>query len=563
MMSLVKRHSVAIVLAIACGLLSAGPFILFASLSPSSEMVVYPELTNDQDFYLSRIQEVRDRVGLGNSYLYEYKSVPTVQLLTGEYVEAFVLDMLNVSTGASLILFPLILLPITFLLMYSIFLVLGASRLWALFATSTLVFWLYFSVFARPISPQFNFIFWLLAALSLFVLIKSASWRAAFLSALSYGALFYIYPYYWTHFTVVYGFLFLVYLYLDRTVAVRIFVAGLGGVIAGGGYFYTLFEARSLPIYQETLERLGLTYTHFPSGGLVAVGATLFLMCAAVLLIRAGRIHASSIVSFALVLGGLVAMNQHLITGMNLEFSSHYTMQILLSSLFLFLSLASTYQWSLGKDANRFFSFACVVALILLATPSISAPYLSAHTLAKDADHRERAEVVRWLQNNVPRENVVYAEEKLAKLIPAHTSLNVFYARAANFFFMPESDVRDRALIQNLNATLTPEYVEAHQREFFGQRYMNPWHHATRKSQLIGWAVAVPIPEKIPQEVYANLKERHEQIKSVGFMSALEKYRVDVVVLSAVDPADALVEDLDGQFELKTPVGQYSIYARD
>jgi hypothetical protein len=562
MRSFVKQHLVAIILAFAFGLLSAGPFILFASLTSASGMVVYPEITNDQDFYLSRVQEVRDGVGLGNSYLFEYKSVPTVQLLTGEYVEAFVLDMLNLSTGASLFIFPLILLPTTFLLMYCIFLVLRASRFWALVATSTIAFWIYFSVFARPISPQFNFIFWLLAALSLFVLVKNESWRVVLAAALSYGALFYIYPYYWTHFTVVYGLLFILYLFLDRRVAARVFAAGLGGVIIGSGYFYSLFEARSLPIYQETLERLGLTYTHFPSGGLVAVGATLFLICVTILLIRAGRMSAPIIVSFALVLGGMIAMNQHLVTGMNLEFSSHYAMQIVLSCIFLLVSIASAHQWSLGKEANRFFSFAVALILILLSVPVISSPYAGITKLVKDESLRARAEVVLWLKNNAGT-GVVYAPDLLSYMIPAYTSHDVFYARAANFFFMPNEEVVDRALLHYYNAPLSKDFVEKHQREFFGQALMNPRQHALRKKELVGWLYTINEPAALPQEKYEYLVTRRKEIENLGFLEAIKPYRVDYLIVPPSQPLGATEKDLDDSFVLKAVIEGYKIYARE
>lgn len=558
---LIKQHWAAIVLALAFGLLSAGPFILFASLSPSSEMVVYPELTNDQDFYLSRIQEVRDGFGGGNSFLYEYKDVPAVQPRFGEYTMALLLDLGNLHTGSSVVLGPLVFLPLLFLITVGIFNLLGLSRFWSLFLSSTFFFGLYFFVFARPISPQFNFIFWLLAALSLFVLIKDASWRIVFCAALSYGALFYIYPYYWTHFTVVYGLLFLVYLYLDRKVGLRIFAAGLGGVIVGSGYFITLFEARSLPIYQETLERLGLTYTHFPSGGMTAVLVVIFIFISVYIILRQRSATPEVLTSLALVVGGMIAMNQHLITGMSLEFSSHYTMQIVVSCFFLAVSLWKAFGSAVAVLRNPVVRAVAFVVLILIFLPKISEPFEAALAAAQNPAHSARAEVVRWIGHNIPEKSVLYAPDMLAKLIPAYTSNDVFFGRAASFYFMSNEEVRQRSLIHYFNAPHTYEVIISHQREFFGQLLINPRQHAQRKSQLIGWLYPVEVPAELPKNYFDVLQAQKIALEDKTFSEVLSPYRVDYIVIEPHDPFPLTERDLS-LFKLIATIQGYSVYER-
>ena len=111
---MLRPHASALVAALLFALLVAGPFILSGFATNFADP--YPELTNDQSFYLARIQDIRDGYPVtGNAYLAEHKNALPMQFLTGEYLEALILDLLSLPTSASLILFTLFFTPIIFL----------------------------------------------------------------------------------------------------------------------------------------------------------------------------------------------------------------------------------------------------------------------------------------------------------------------------------------------------------------------------------------------------------------------------------------------------------------
>ena len=217
---------------------------------------VFPGLTNDQDFYLSRIQDFRDGATMsGNTYILEQKTAPPMNYLTGEGVEAFILNALALPTQEALILFPLLLAPIIFILTYAIFIQLRTPRFFALFATALLLF-SQFSAFARPISPQFNFIFWLLAVWGMIAMTNRPSWRSVVLESIAVGFLFYLYPYYWTHILTSLGVLFLAYLFINRKSAWSFFAITVGAIAVGSGALVLVIENRLQPFYPKSISKL-------------------------------------------------------------------------------------------------------------------------------------------------------------------------------------------------------------------------------------------------------------------------------------------------------------------
>src|SRR3989344_5760959 len=78
---MLRPHASALVAALLFALLVAGPFILSGFATNFADP--YPELTNDQSFYLARIQDIRDGYPVtGNAYLAEHKNALPMQFLT-------------------------------------------------------------------------------------------------------------------------------------------------------------------------------------------------------------------------------------------------------------------------------------------------------------------------------------------------------------------------------------------------------------------------------------------------------------------------------------------------
>lgn len=557
-MRLIREHWVALLLAITFGVLLAGPFLLVAT--DSSFNGVYPELANDQNFYLSRIQDVRDGFpASGNTYIAEDKAVPPMNFLTGEIIQAKILDALNLPTHAGLFLFSFLWGSVIFIFTYAVFISLGAPRFWALMGTLGLL-GSYFFAFARPISPQFNFIFWLLSVLALVRMNQSWFWVG--LVSLSAGVLFYMYPYYWTHIFATYGLLFVWYLIQERKTAFRIFIAGVGAVIVGVPYILHGLSLRALPDYEESLKRLGFIETHFPSGIAMTAGSVI-LLGSILFLVRKLKTNNTQLSAiFALLLGALVAMNQHVLTGINMEFASHYSMQITFGTIFLgFAAMSAFGFWpQLLGNSRRIIG---VILVLLISIPSLSYGYVNALNHLEDTTvYTEQGVLVEWLKENANSGDVVYAEEKLSIALPGYTSQDVFYARNANIAFMPDTEVIDRFIIQNFRTPLTLEFLSAHEREFLGHGSINANSHALQKQKILGlFGMTVDVPKRVPDDSVAQVLARAEELRSQPFLETLKNYHADYFIIGKNEGYPLTAEDFsfaESVFETEN----YIVYAK-
>lgn len=523
------------VVALAFGAVLAGPFIVAGG-------PFYPELVNDQNYYLARIQEVREgHLVSGNPYLAEYQGIAPVSVSLGEYILALL--------PQSLPLYALIFGPIIFLLGYATARRLGAPRSFALMATLLICCGTYFFTYARPISPQFNLIFWLATVLGLFSMAERPTWRWAALQAAIIGALFYLYPYYWTHLLAVYGLVFLIYR------SPKILALGVGAAALGSGALWLSFAARGLAYYDESLARLGFIATHTPSGVGVALASSVLVAAGLWRAWKQKRMTRTLILAASLVMGGVIAMNQHLVTGANMEFSSHYGPLIVIADIFFALAVISTFEWwpALSKNWVRIPAF---VLLVLWCAPFVASPYLFAEKQkGTDAAY---APVMKWLKANTEPDQVVYAPEELSVMIPAYTEANVLYARAANFGLMPDTDVVDRFIIQNYGADFSKDFIREHERALFGVRYVNAYEHARQKQRflkLIG--LTMPVPERLPAEAITRVQSRAAELQARPLASLLAPYRVAYLVAPAGEnPLGTLVPVFSaGGFEVfKNPI---------
>lgn len=557
-MRLIREHWVALVFAIAFGLALAGPFLLVATDSAFNG--VYPELANDQNFYLSRIQDVRDGFpASGNTYIAEDKAVPPMNFLTGEIVQAKILDLLNLPTHAGLFLFSFLWGSVIFILTYAVLISLGAPRFWALIGTLGLL-GSYFFAFARPISPQFNFIFWLLSVLALVRMNQTWVWVG--MVSVSAGVLFYLYPYYWTHIFATYGLLFFWYLIHERKTALKIFIAGIGAVIVGIPYILHGLSLRVLPDYEESLKRLGFIETHFPSGIAMTVGSVILLAAILFLSRKLKTTNTQLTATFALLFGALVAMNQHVLTGINMEFSSHYSMQITFGTIFLgFAAMNAFGFWPQLLGNSR--RVVAVVLVLFISIPSISFGYLNAMSQLKEsAKYTEQGLLIEWLNDNAKPQEAVYAEERLSIVIPGYTQQDVFYARNANIAFMPDAEVIDRFIIQNFRTPLTPEFLSQHEREFLGHGSINANSHALQKQKILGlFGITVDVPKRVADDSVTQVLARAEELRSVPFEESIKGYRADYFIIGKNEQYPLTAEDLtftEPVFETEN----YTVYAK-
>lgn len=564
----IKQHWAAVAVSLIFGILMVLPFLYFQIKLGENFKGILPEIVNDENFYYARIKDVMDgHQLLGNAYLYEHKNELPQSVFLAEYLLAQPLKLFGIGINTARLIYNFLLPAIAFILTYAALYLVTRKRSWSLAFSSFLFFWLYPLAFIRPVSPQFNFIFWLTQFIFLYLLINSHNnanqqidpnstnsisnsryshviRRLALLgaNALNFGLLFYIYPYYWTFYLIFFALLIAAYLFSDRILALKILIVAAGGLILAIPYFYLNYLSSLLPYYEETLTRW-MIYTHSPSGfriifwslfGLTAFG---WFLCRKV-------INWNTKTQFFIVgiLASMIAVNQHLITGRNIEFSSHYDMAAMFFLVFALAYLVSRYNTNTRIHANdtniiksKFvvFGWICILGLLAGAAFYGLRDYSQrVFAIGENAVYRQNyAPIFEWLNKNTEKDSVVYANADLSRLIPVYTANNVFYVREANLFFISDKEVLDRFILNNFFEKFDRNFIVENDRAIYGVRYINAYGHTVQTNKLRQILGLKKEPEVyLPDEAIGNVMKRTEELQKGNFLEELKKYKIDYLI---------------------------------
>ncbi len=442
----IRRQWPALLLAVLVGMATLLPQMFSVRAMGERFSGIYPELNNDERYYASRGQEVRDgHYRLSNPYLFEHKDGPALQFWLPDFILAKSAEALGFSAHEASLFYDFLFPAVLTLLTYSIAFFLTENIRLAVASAILLHFGIFLELFNRPVSPQFNFIFFLTLFLSLvrFIQTKKVSWGIA--GTIALGALFHVYTYYWTYFFVllpVFIFLSLVVLRKNFRRAPFFFIMA-GAVVIGIPYFFQMIESTRLPFYSETIARLGMIPTHFPSGIYIVIPGALLVFCFFLLFWKniLPRTELALFV-FSAVLAAPIVTNQHVLTGGNLEFSSHY----LSLSVFVFVFAAAyllRYAADFLEKGRRELVLWAIVLIVSAASLPNAYRTVRAQSFVSPALYSEQryGKVLSWLNENTEKDSVIVSDEPLSVLVPAYTHDNVFFAREANLHFMSDEEV--------------------------------------------------------------------------------------------------------------------------
>jgi len=265
----------------------------------------------------------------------------------------------------------------------------------------------------RPIHPQFTFIFFILWLIFLWKILSENIFRKYiiynFLLGILVGLLLYMYPYYWTTILAIYGTLIIYKIIKNKTNIWGLFIFLFSFLITSIPYFLNLHEASLNIFYSETLSRIGLFYTHFPTCyyNTLPVIFTLLL----VIVFRSKiRDHNKMIYSLSLLFTALLINWQNLITGKYILFSTHYYMvTAFLVITVIFIAI---------NNLNNEFKIKSAFYLILLIIPLF---YFSANninhfknlfslSIPKEETNKqqEMKDIFDWLNSNTPKDSILY-----------------------------------------------------------------------------------------------------------------------------------------------------------
>lgn len=536
-MSRTRRHAAAVLLALGLSFF-VGMVVHTGTQSVPGYAGIAKESMDDQRYYLTRAEEVLDgHPFLSNPYLAEHKEEAPLQVWLPDYLLATPLGFLGLSVQQGYIAYDFIFPAILFLLTYAILFVLTRSRFVAIGFATVLHGGLFLLTLIRVPSPGFNFIWFELLFLTLILYIRSARRSAAVLATLSLGLLFYLYPYFWTYWVATLGIFLLVGFCARKEVRVwGVFGILIGGLALGAQYFWTTLTASHLPYYKETLERVGMIYTHFPSGYSIVVAATLTLVALAYMRSRQLlRFDGITLLLVSGTLAAIVVVNQQVITGQNLEFSSHYILPSIywcvITAAYITNRLLETY----GSQRPEYRRAACIglgiLALVSVGWGSAAVIRIEYASTSNDRAIEQYAPIFSWLRTHTPKDAVVFANDTMSNAIPAYTSNNVYDSSYAILFFLSNQEAEQRFIISHYWSTFTPAFVVDHQRSIFGAQYIDTYGHNQSKNTFRK-ILHLPLVtyEQIPTGEIDRIIAEAKALQAQPFEKVLKEYRVDYVV---------------------------------
>lgn len=534
-LAVLRRHYLAILLAIIVGISTALPQLI--SQRDPAFRGVFKLVNNDEWYYMARARDVIDgHSTVANPYLFEYKSGESMQFWLPDYLLAKPLAIFGIDVYYGYWFYDFLLPAIATILAYTILLTLTTSRAWALAGAAFFHLYWFFDLFNRPTSPQLIFLFWLALFFVLLRLATQPMRRYVIIATLLFGALFYIYPYYWVFYIILLSLLSCVAFFVQsRDAALRYVAVLFGGLLIGAPHLALMARASAtIPFYRESLERVGLIATHFPSGLDIVNGSALLLLALLVAWKHKALADRNIVLflSFAL-LSVVIAVNSHIITGLHLQLASHYWLQ----ASFLFLVGWVYLLAQLARHIEPFFrvrfAYGIGIFLAFLVAVSLSRTIIGQSTM-NDYDRflQGYAPVFAWLNAHTEKDSVVFADEPLHVLIPSYAANNIYYSGAERLFVMPSRELWERFALFNFWRTIDRDFVVENQRALWGNYYVDLFDHNQTKNRLRGWLGLPPVfyREDPPEEKIQDFLTFSREMQSGDFYTQLKKYRLDYLV---------------------------------
>ncbi|MFA5029366.1 MAG: hypothetical protein WC518_01285 [Patescibacteria group bacterium] len=542
---MIKKHYWAFILAIIVGVLYLAPQLFFIFSLGDKFQGVYRTLNDDELYYMSRAQEVVDgHYLISNPYFAEYKNSLPMQVFLPDLIIALPAKLLGISVGQLYTFYDFLFPAVLFTLTYFIFYLLTKNRLWSLVFGSFLLLIKYFYVFNRPMNPQFVFIF-VLSLILLWLIILSRSrdqnkknnWLVV-LAGINLGLLFNFYTYFWTYFVTIIFILLIYFLYKkDFYFLKKFFGIGLIGLVVGIPYFYQAWQSSRLIFFQETIQRIGLINTRLPSGIVISFLALLIMVLFIIFWRfaskRGAKIANTEVFLFLGTLAALVNMNQHLITGKNIFFSSHY-------DLISFFFIGFSFVYLLWRSRIVVF-LASLKALSIVALLTIVVIFSSVFSnslkfdYSAELNNQRYASIFDWLNDNTTKDSVVMTDSVLSEYLPAYTHNNVFFNFGGVLFFVSNQEILNRFVLNNFwRQNFNEEFVKENFKSVYGYQYDA---QGGRAKQVNNFKKIFNLQgdelEKIyfpPDKIKAVIDYYH-QTKEEDWAIAFKKYQIDYLAV--------------------------------
>ena len=502
---------------------------------PFRGVVIMP--TDAELHYAARMREIYDGFWTGNTFFSEPKDQPYLQPPLPEMIPAMVSKFLHLNPVSTFVVFSVLCAFLLVVTMVGTIAVLTDTTWESLIAVCILVFsgfllgapWDFWEFltgsgtfeplrFTRPINPLWT-VPWFFAAIWL-----TAEWLRGRRIALAYCVvpltiLVYSYVYAWSYLAVTLG---LLTIYLACTGDWRkvrdLSICGAFVGVFSIPYIFHLFETIRHPLYEESSQRIGIIASRSPIFGVWMILGVLTIV------IARKRWGVTWQLAAALIIGGIMAMNQQILSGRYLVPHHYhwYFFQPLASMLAMVLVLRI-----LGRYlSDRLTPF--IIGLLICVAIAFGIRYQTlAYMNVRDywGAQQALAPVLEYVDKNMHAGQVVYSPNiGIMDFVPVYTSADVYNSSNAINYLV--STDRARAVFF-FDLWVHGYTVDQAKKEF----------PTTLRSKLGSALSAIYFREKygsydaIPDDLVLKNVDAYKKYISMSDSEKIRLYPIDAVIL--------------------------------
>ncbi|MBU1728309.1 hypothetical protein KKA39_03335, partial [Patescibacteria group bacterium] len=325
----------------------------------------------------------------------------------------------------------------------------------------------------------------------------------------------------------------------------------LTGIIGATPYWILVATVHSNPLFAELSGRFGLIRTHDPLFNKVLLAAFGIFGGISILFWKKQQLKESSWWPFCVAMlgGGLVALNQQIITGVTI-WPFHFV-QYTVPFAYIVL-LVIFYRLIPSRYAlTRHFIFG-ILAIIPISFTIYTEVLDYQRLYPKFVARQQWADIFDWLNDNTPKDSVVFINDNVGSLdlyIPAYTHNNLYFSQS--IIMAPrERFIRSYMSFLRLKG-VTGDQIDAYLKD--------PKSEAT--NYLYTNLFAVLRPGNFGNErddeldaTLARLPEQYRQFLKEDFLTALKTNRLDYV-LSKDELSEDLLASLGNPTVVRLPNG--------
>lgn len=460
-----REHRGALVGALAAALLVFSPLVGFFFLADSYQGINAGNFLQDEFHYLAKGREVLDGNGLGNIILREGKDGYNPEQKYAEYIVLPLrwlglsqkVDIATVFTALGFVgVFALVLLIYSFLLQLSRDKRLALlSALFIVLAYNVVTrynFIDYFNIYGRPAIPLASSLIFFLYLNLLVKSLQSTKRVYALGAAAAFGLSFYIYLFCWSFILVLNGILAALYLLTkERGQCKKVLVISSLGLLAGSAEILIVYFYAHSDMGRQILSFTGGAFSReftFIKISWLALAFFLFYY------LPRNRSDENWPLLLALIVAGIVSINQQLVTGRQFQ-SFHYFWNFIIPTV----SAVGLYMlWSVVRSPvlRRTLFYAL---LVLIFVNSATQSYFGVHSTLPLKNYAQNYRPIINYLNADSNPSVILASDQFYEMLfIAYTRHDLFWHGTALAFNTPGGAIRDAFIVYRaLNKSLRAE----------------------------------------------------------------------------------------------------------